>query len=117
MRRRWFLSATAAQPSPPSSSYSTLTSRLTKQRACYGGEKRRQHSGEPYREIVNPGPNRVLIKTITTAFDGVDTALYVDFPAEGKLQNPSPELLAKSAIASAAARVDGLDRISYLISA
>lgn len=80
-------------------------------------ETRREHSGEIYREVIKPGANRVLIKTIVNAFDGMDAVLYVDFPEEGKLQTPSPKLLARNAIASAAARIDGLDGISYLISA
>jgi hypothetical protein len=80
-------------------------------------ETRQEHSGRIYREVAGPAPNRVLIKTVTSGFDGIDTVLYVDFPPDGKLQDPTPVVLATSAIASAGARTDGLDGISYLISA
>ncbi len=79
-------------------------------------ETRQENSGKKYVEPANPGPNNVLVNT-TAAMAGVDTILYVDFPASGKIGVPTAAQLAQAAVESARRRSDGRDGISYLIEA
>jgi hypothetical protein len=81
-------------------------------------ETRRIGTGGRYRPRANPGPNNVLVKSLT-GFAGLDVVLYTDFPASGKLNNPTPQQLAVLAIESVKgnAGATGMDGISYLIAA
>ncbi len=73
-------------------------------------------TGREYRPMANPGPNHLVIQEIPR-FEGLDTVLYVDFPEVGKIRDPSADDLADKAIASARARNDHKDGISYLLRA
>lgn len=77
-------------------------------------ETQQMRTGREYRPIANPGPNHLVIKEIAR-FEGIDTVLYVDFPESGKIWDPNPDDLADKAIASAKARNDDKDGITYLL--
>jgi hypothetical protein len=72
--------------------------------------------GRRYRERQAPTPNTVLIKDLG-GFEGIDHVLFVDFPSQGKLSNPTAAQLADAAIKSARGRSDNRDGISYLLNA
>jgi hypothetical protein len=50
-------------------------------------------------------------------FEGFAKVFYTDFPESGKLEAPTPALLARLAIGSVSAAPPGKDGISYLIAA
>lgn len=58
--------------------------------------------------------NAVRVKALR-GFAGLDVVLYTDFYASGKIRQPKPTNLARSAIESARTAADGNDGISYLI--
>ncbi|MDA2933545.1 hypothetical protein MYX82_04295 [Acidobacteria bacterium AH-259-D05] len=73
-------------------------------------------SGKNYKESKTPSPNKVLVKDFE-GFEDLDHVLFVDFPSQGKLKDPTAELLADQAINSARSRCDRKDGISYLLNA
>ena len=82
----------------------------------YRRETRQIGTDKPYKQLSKPFPDQVLVRRLDD-FIGVKTVLYTDFPKEGKLSAPTAELLAHHAVASARAREDGFDGISYLVAA
>jgi hypothetical protein len=93
-----------------------LNAAITEQEAkniLWRRETRKIGTGKTYQEMSNPGPNRVLVKTIQVADVMV---LYTDFPEAGKFTSPTAKQLAELAVASArntqlSAHLNG---ISYL---
>lgn len=79
-------------------------------------ETDRVGGGGSYRARQAPTPNTVLIKDLC-GFEGINHVFFVDFPSEGKLNNPTAAQLADAAIESARGRSDNRDGISYLLNA
>jgi hypothetical protein len=79
-------------------------------------ETQRIGSGRSYVRPTSPGPDRMLVEALTD-FEGFAKVFYTDFPESGKIQDPTPALLARLAIASVSAAPLGKDGISYLIAA
>jgi hypothetical protein len=79
-------------------------------------ETRKKDNTKQYVPPEHPGPNSVLVKSVTI---GGVKILYTDFADSGKLKNPTAKQLAEFAVASARNRhvPEGRDGISYLISA
>jgi len=77
-------------------------------------ETRNECTGRRY--PASRSPRAVRVKQIHK-FQGVDTVLYTDFYAKGKILYPKPKNLARRAIKSVAVASSGRDGISYLISA
>jgi hypothetical protein len=77
-------------------------------------EARQEGSGKAY--PAGSGENSVLVQTIHDD-PCVETVLYTDFNAAGKITHPTAEELAKAAIESVAKADQGKDGISYLIAA
>lgn len=77
-------------------------------------ETRKTGNDETYRE--GKSDNSVLVRAITNDAC-VETVLYTDFPAAGKILHPDPAELAVRAIRSAETAREGMDGITYLISA
>jgi hypothetical protein len=73
-------------------------------------------SGRSYVRPTSPGPDRMLVEALAD-FEGFAKVFYTDFPESGKLEAPTPALLARLAIASVSAAPPGKDGISYLIAA
>jgi hypothetical protein len=66
--------------------------------------------------VEGTSENSVLVKTISDS-PWVETLLYTDFPAAGKITNPNPTELAERAVRSFETASPGMDGISYLIAA
>lgn len=81
-------------------------------------ETRQVGTGKHYTVPKKPTAKSILIRSLQ-GFAGLDYVLYTDFYEIGKIQNPTAKDLAKLAIASAKRSVnkEGIDGISYLISA
>lgn len=77
-------------------------------------ETRKAGSGETYGEGTTP--NSVLVRQCS-GDPRVSIMLYTDFPAAGKIQNPTAKELAESAIRSVETADDGMDGITYLLGA
>jgi len=77
-------------------------------------ETRRIGTGEEYRE--GTGPNSVLVHSLNDDLC-VETILFTDFPIAGKIANPRAEELAERAVRSIETADDGMNGISYLITA
>ncbi len=66
--------------------------------------------------VEGTSENSVLVRNISDN-PWVETLLYTDFTAAGKIQNPDPAELAERAIRSVETAEPGMDGISYLIAA
>jgi hypothetical protein len=77
-------------------------------------ERRKTGSNEKY--VEGTSADSVLVREIDDS-PCVSTVLYTDFPAEGKMDNPTAEELARIAIQSVGKADEGKDGISYLINA
>jgi hypothetical protein len=75
-------------------------------------ETRKAGSCENYAEGTSP--NSVLVREIDDS-PCVSTVLYTDFPADGKIGNPTAEELARRAIQSVGKADERKDGISYLM--
>lgn len=76
-------------------------------------ERRRVGSGETY--VEGTTADSVLVRSHESPW--VETVLYTDFNAEGKIAYPAPEDLARRALQSVQKANAGKDGISYLMSA
>ena len=76
-------------------------------------ERRKIGSDETYAE--GTGPDSVLVHSHESPW--VETVLYTDFNAAGKIADPNPEDLARHAIQSVRKADEGKDGLSYLMSA
>lgn len=76
-------------------------------------ERRKIGSSETY--VEGATPDSVLVRAHESPW--VETVLYTDFNSSGKIAEPTPEDLAKHAVQSIQAAVEGQDGISYLINA
>ncbi len=77
-------------------------------------ETRKAGTGDPYGEGTTP--NSVLVRQFSDD-PCLDTVLYTDFPAVGKINNPTAEDLAARAIQSVRTAKEGRDGITYLMDA
>lgn len=77
-------------------------------------ETRKTGTGAAY--VESTSENSVLVRTIGDN-PWVETLLYTDFPAAGKIANPNTAELAERAIRSVEAAKAEMDGISYLIAA
>ena len=84
----------------------------------YRRELHQVGSGRAYDPSAKPGKNSIVVAAWPNLI-GLDKIFYTDFGDSGKLDNPTPALLAKLAVASARKREvpEGNDGISYLMNA
>lgn len=75
-------------------------------------ERRKIGSGETY--VEGTTPDSVLVRSHESPW--VETVLFTDFSAAGKIADPTPEELARHAVQSVRKAGEGKDGISYLVS-